>query len=158
MNAGPLEHFDRWDIHKEGTQAATRRVTDALDAERIAVRTALGYRAPHFPLADHYAKEGEDWMYGRGSHDRLTDSGDWRERIVLTGHRYMLEDTRIGLSFLVSVGELAGVATPLARAFAAIGGAICGEDFMATGRTLSSLGFGDLDRAGLQSLLRDGFR
>ena len=158
MNAGPLEHFDRWDIHKEGTQVATRRVTDALDAERIAVRAALGYRAPHFPLADHYAKEGEEWMYGRGSHDRLTDSGDWRERIVLTGHRYMLEDTRIGLSFLVSVGEFAGVATPLARAFAAIGSAICGEDFMATGRTLKSLGFGHLDRAGLQSLLRDGFR
>ena len=122
------------------------------------MREALGYGAPHFPLADHYAKEGEEWMYGRGSHDRLTDSGDWRERIVLTGHRYMLEDTRIGLSFLVSVGELAGVATPLARAFAAIGGAICGEDFMATGRTLKSLGFGHLDRAGLQCLLRDGFR
>ena len=49
-------------------------------------------------------------MYGRGSHDQLTDSGDWREHIVLTEHRYMLEDTRIGLSFLVSVGELAGVA------------------------------------------------
>jgi opine dehydrogenase len=88
----------------------------------------------------------------------LTDSGDWRERIVLTAHRYMLEDTRIGLSFLVSVGEFAGVATPLAQAFAAIGGAIGGEDFMATGRTLKSLGFGHLDRAGLQSLLRDGFR
>jgi opine dehydrogenase len=88
----------------------------------------------------------------------LTDSGDWRERIVLTGHRYMLEDTRIGLSFLMSVGELVGVATPLARAFAAIGGAICSEDFMATGRTLKSLGFGHLNRASLQSLLRDGFR
>ena len=25
MNAAPLEHFDRWDIHKEGTQAAVRR-------------------------------------------------------------------------------------------------------------------------------------
>ena len=56
MNAGPLEHFDRWDIHKEGTQASIRRVTDALDAERIALREALGYGAPHFPLADHYAK------------------------------------------------------------------------------------------------------
>jgi opine dehydrogenase len=70
----------------------------------------------------------------------------------------MLEDTRIGLSFLVSVGEFAGVATPLARAFAAVGGAICGEDFMATGRTLKSLGLDNLDRAGLQSFLRDGFR
>ena len=56
MNAAPLEHFERWDIHKEGTQPAIRRVTDALDAERIAVREALGYGAPHYPLADHYAR------------------------------------------------------------------------------------------------------
>jgi opine dehydrogenase len=158
MNAAPLEHFEKWDIHKEGTTAATRRVTDALDAERMAIREALGYGPPHFPLANHYAREGEEWMYGRGSHDKLTDSGDWRERIVLTEHRYMLEDVRIGLSFLVSAGELAGVATPLARSFLAIGSAICGEDFMATGRTLAGLGLGHLDATGLKSLLAEGFR
>jgi opine dehydrogenase len=157
MNAGPIEHFERWDIHKEGTQAAIRRVTDALDAERIKVREALGYGSPHFPLANHYAKEGEIWMYGRGSHDRLTDSGDWREQLVLTEHRYMREDLRLGLSLLISVAELAGVATPLARSFLAIGGAICGEDFTITGRTLASLGLGNLDRAQLQTLLQGGF-
>jgi opine dehydrogenase len=157
MNAGPIEHFERWDIHKEGTQAAIRRVTDALDAERIGVREALGYGAPHFPLANHYAREGEIWMYGRGSHDRLTDSGDWREQLVLTEHRYMREDLRLGLSFLNSVAELARVDTPLARSFLAIGGAICGEDFIATGRTLASVGLGGLHRAELQTLLREGF-
>ena len=157
MNAGPIEHFERWDIHKEGTQASIRRVTDALDAERIAVREGLGYGSPHFPLAHHYATVGEQWMYGRGSHDRLTDSGDWRERIVLTEHRYMREDLRLGLSLLVSVAELAGVAIPLARAFLAIGGAICGEDFFKGGRTLASLGLDGLDRDHLRMLLRDGF-
>ena len=155
MNAAPLEHFDRWDIHKEGTQAAVRRVTDALDAERIAIREALGYRAPHFPLADHYAKDGEEWMYGRGSHDKLTDSGDWHEHIVLREHRYMLEDVRIGLSLLASCGELAGVPTPLARAFLSIGGAICDEDFMRTGRTLASLGL-PMDRKAIQTMLAEG--
>ncbi|WP_439369514.1 NAD/NADP octopine/nopaline dehydrogenase family protein [Bradyrhizobium sp. DASA03120] len=157
MNAGPIEHFERWDIHKEGTQAAIRRVTDALDAERIAVREALGYGAPHYPLAHHYAKDGEIWMYGRGSHDRLTDSGDWRERIVLTEHRYMREDLRLGLSLLVSVATLAGVATPLAKAFLAVGGAVCGEDFGRGGRTLDTLGLGSLSKAELQTLLRNGF-
>ena len=157
MNAGPIEHFERWDIHKEGTQASIRRVTDALDAERVAVREGFGYRAPHFPLAHHYASEGEQWMYGRGSHDLLTDSGDWRERILFREHRYMREDLRLGLSFLVSVAELADVATPLARAFLAIGGAICGEDFMKQGRTLGTLGLGDLNRDQLQTLLREGF-
>jgi opine dehydrogenase len=158
MNAGPIEHFERWDIHKEGTQAAIRRVTDALDAERISVRKGFGYGSPHFPLAHHYASEGEQWMYGRGSHDRLTDSGDWRERIVLSEHRYMREDLRLGLSLLVSVAELAGVATPLAKSFLAIGGAIRGEDFMKSGRTLASLGLGGLDRDQLQTLLRKGFQ
>ena len=157
MNAGPIEHFERWDIHKEGTQPAIRRVTDALDSERIAVRESLGYGAPHFPLAHHYAKEGEIWMYGRGSHDRLTDSGDWRERIVLKEHRYMREDLRLGLSLLVSVAGLAGVAAPLAKAFLAVGGAICGEDFIRGGRTLETLGLGKLHRAELQTLLREGF-
>lgn len=158
MNAAPLEHFDKWDIHKEGTTAATRRVTNALDAERVAIREALGYGAPHFPLANHYARDGEEWMYGRGSHDKLTDSGDWRERIVLTEHRYMREDVAIGLSFFASVGEVAGVETPLVRAFLAIGSAVCGEDFIANGRTLASLGLGHLDKAGLQRLLAEGFR
>jgi opine dehydrogenase len=158
MNAAPLEHFERWDIHKEGTQASVRRVTDALDAERIAVREALGYGAPHFPLSDHYASQGDEWMYGRGSHDKLTDSGDWREHIVLTQHRYMLEDVRIGLSLLVSCGELARVPTPLARAFLSIGGAVCEEDFMQTGRTLTSLGLGGLDRTALQKVLAEGLQ
>lgn len=157
MNAGPIEHFERWDIHKEGTQASIRLVTDALDAERIAIREALGYGAPHFPLAHHYASEGEQWMYGRGSHERLTDSGDWRERLVLTEHRYMREDLQLGLSFLISVAELAGVTTPLANAFLTIGGAICGKDFIKGGRTLASLGLGHLSRGELQNLLRGGF-
>jgi opine dehydrogenase len=157
MNAGPLEHFEKWDIHNEGTQPTIRRVTDALDHERVAVREALGYGAPHFPLADHYAATGPEWMYGRGSHEKLTESGDWRERIVLTRHRYMVEDTRLGLSLLASVARLARIATPLVDAFMAIGGTICGEDFAKTGRTLTSLGLGHLDRAGLQALLHKGF-
>jgi opine dehydrogenase len=157
MNAGPLEHFERWDIHNEGTQPAVRRVTDALDAERIRIREALGYGAPHFPLADHYVKTGPEWMYGRGSHEKVTESGDWRERILLREHRYMVEDTRMGLAFLASVARLARVETPLIDAFMAIGGAICGEDFFKTGRTLAGLGLGHLDRDGLQALLREGF-
>lgn len=157
MNAGPIEHFPRWDIHKEGTQPAIRRVTDRLDAERIAVRAALGYGAPHFPLAHHYNQEGELWMYGRRAHDKLTASGDWHEHLDLLSHRYMMEDTRLGLSFLCSAAALAGVAAPLAEAFLSIGGAMTEMDFRAEGRTLASLGLGDLDRIALQALLQDGF-
>ncbi|MGH6989932.1 MAG: NAD/NADP octopine/nopaline dehydrogenase family protein, partial [Stellaceae bacterium] len=157
MNAAPLEHFERWDIHQEGTQPAVRRVTDALDAERIALRIALQYPPPHFPLAHHYAREGEEWMYGRGSHDKLTESGDWREHIVLTEHRYMREDVALGLALLSSLARLARVEAPLINGFLAIGAAICGEDFAATGRSLASIGLGDLDLTALQNFLDRGF-
>jgi len=153
MNAGPLEHFPKWDIHKEGTQPAIRRVTDALDDERIAVREALGYRPYHFPLRDHYATD--KWMYG-DAHDRLVESGDWREKIELTTHRYMREDVAYGLAFLVSVAEWAGVPCPVARGLLALGSAVCGAEFRKGPRTLESLGLAGLDRAAMRRLLDQG--
>jgi len=157
MNAGPLEHFEQWDIHNEGTQPAIRRVTDQLDAERIAVREAFGYGAPHFPLVDHYRDDGDMWMYDRASRANLVSSGDWREDIVLTEHRYMLEDLRLGLSLLWSLAVLAKVDAPIARGLLALGSAICKEDFLATGRTLQSLGLGRLSKSDLRSYLETGF-
>jgi opine dehydrogenase len=157
MNAAPLEHFEAWDIHNEGTQPSVRRVTDALDRERITLREALGYGAPHFPLADHYAKEGDEWMYGRGAHDKLTDSGDWREKIDLLAHRYMREDTALGLSLLVSVGRWAGQPTPIAAGLLAIATAVTGDDLYEGGRTLESLELADLDRAQMSAFLANGY-
>ncbi len=156
MNAGPLEHFDAWDIHNEGTQPAIRRVTDALDRERIALRKALGYGAPHFPLADHYAQEGDEWMYGRGAHAKLTDSGDWREKVDLLSHRYMREDTALGLSLLASVGRWAGQPMPIAAGLLAIASAVTGDDLYADGRTLESLGLAGFSRDRMASFLADG--
>lgn len=156
MNAGPIEHFDHWDIHNEGTQPSIRRVTDRLDAERIAIREALGYGEPHFPLADHYDNDRDEWMYGNLAHEKLTDSGDWRENLVLTEHRYMREDVATGLAFLVSVADWAGVPAPTATGLLAIGSAICDDDFRKTGRTLETLGLASLSRDEMRDLLTQG--
>ena len=55
-----------------------------------------------------------------------------------------------------ALGGITGL-TPLAKAFLAIGGAICGEDFAQGGRTLETLGLGNLGKAEFQALLRRGF-
>ena len=157
MNAGPLEHFPSWDIHNEGTQPSIRRVTVALDQERIDLRESLGYSAPHFPLSDHYNTDGDEWMYGRAAHEKLTDSGDWREKIDLIHHRYMLEDVAIGLSFMVSLARWAGLDVPVASGLLAIGSAVTSRDFYAEGRTLENLGLADLSREEMTRLLNNGF-
>jgi len=156
MNAGPIEHFDHWDIHNEGTQSSIRRVTTALDGERIAAREALGYGAPHFPLANHYDNDAEEWMYGNLAHEKLTDSGDWREDLDLLNHRYMTEDVGIALAFLVSVCDWAGVDAPVASGLLALGSAVTGIDYRSTGRTLENLGLASLDRSDMRTLLDNG--
>ena len=153
MNAAPLQHFDRWDIHNEGTQPAVRAVTDQLDRERIRVREALGYGAPHYPLADHY--DNDRWMYG-DAHKQLVKSGDWREHIDLHTHRYILEDTELGLAFLASAARFAGVDPPIAHGLLAIVGGFLGRDLRQGPRTLEALGLAVLGPAALKQRLHDG--
>jgi len=154
LNAGAIEHFDAWDIHNEGTQPAVRRVQDALDGERIAVREALGYGAPHYPLADHYA--GRDWMYARDAQDAVVGSRDWHEPLDLVAHRYVTEDIACGLAFLVSVADWLGVAAPVAHGLLAVASAIVGRDLAGTGRTLQSAGLGAVAPEQVRRRLRQG--
>jgi opine dehydrogenase len=151
MNAAPLEHFEQWDIHNEGTQPSVRAVTDALDAERIRIREAMGYGAPHFPLSDHY--HSDRWMYG-DAHQRLVDSGDWREHIELRSHRYMIEDTALGLALQASVARYVGVDAPLTHGLLAIASAILGQDLRHGPRTFESLGLAGMSRDQLRASLR----
>lgn len=153
MNAAPLQHFERWDIHGEGTQPAVRAVTDRLDQERIAVREALGYAGPHYPLADHY--HSDRWMYG-DAHKQLVKSGDWREHIDLHTHRYISEDTEIGLAFLASVARWAQVDAPIAQGLLAIVGGFLGRDLRHGERTLESLGLAGLSPQEMNQRLHDG--
>jgi opine dehydrogenase len=157
MNAGPIEHCDRWDIHKEGTQRSTRSVQDALDAERIAVRKSLDYTEPHWRLADHYGVDGKTSMYGDLAHDRLTASGDWSEKLDLYDHRYMREDIQLGLVLIASLGAAAGVAMPVADGLLALASAVTGEDIREGGRTVERLGIAGTARADLRELLHDGY-
>lgn len=153
MNAAPLQHFERWDIHDEGTQPAVRAVTDRLDQERIAVREALGYGGPHYPLADHYLNDR--WMYG-DAHRKLVKSGDWREHIDLHTHRYIVEDTELGLALLASVARWSGCDAPIAHGLLAIVGGFLGRDLRRGPRSFEALGLAALDRDTLQQRLHEG--
>lgn len=153
MNAAPLQHFETWDIHNEGTQPAVRSVTDKLDLERIAIREALGYGAPHFPLADHY--NSDQWMYGN-VHKKLVKSGDWREHIDLHSHRYMTEDTMLGLSFQASVADWTNTDAPISKGLLAVAGGIVGQDLRKGPRALPTLGLTRMNKDEMRELLYQG--
>ena len=94
-------------------------------------------------------------MYG-DAHKQLVDSGDWREHIDLHTHRYVTEDTVLGLAFLASVARWCGVDAPIAHGLLAMAGGFLGRDLRHGPRTLEALGLAGLDRAALQQRLHDG--
>src|SRR6185369_825628 len=124
-----------------------------LDQERIAVREALGQGAPHYPLADHY--DNDRWMYG-DAHKKLVKSGDWREHIDLQTHRYVAEDTELGLAFLASAARYAGVDAPVAHGLLAVVGGFLGRDLRRGARTFDALGLAELSREQLRQRLDKG--
>lgn len=127
-----------FDVHAEGTSAATLAVTDALDAERIALRLGLGIAGPHWPLEDYYAGRDNSY-YPPDARDRLVGSGLWLEPVDLQ-HRYVTEDVRCGLVLNVALAHRVGVSAPVGTAIVTLLGIALGEDLLATGRTPESIG------------------
>ena len=72
---------------------------------------------------------------------------------AVCGKRFAASDLQIWRDIRPGVSTLITASHP----DWAIGGSICGEDFLEGGRTLASLGLGHLDRDELQVLLREGF-
>lgn len=156
LNTGPIEHFETWDIHNEGTTPSVKKLILAHDQERIVLREAIGYTSHHYPFSDHYDPDNKRvWMYGRKAHTDLVDSERWREPLDFS-YRYITEDVKCNLALLCSVAEHWGVPTPIGHALLALIGAIVGEDFSKTGRTLGNLGLADLPPKRIVEILHNG--
>jgi opine dehydrogenase len=156
LNTGPIESRDAWDIHDQGTTPSVKRLILAHDQERIALRRGLGFTTHHYPFSDHYDPHAEEeWMYGRKAHADLVKSKSWLEKLDFN-HRYIQEDVKCNLALHCSVADLCRIQTPIAHSLLTLIGAVVGEDFVKTGRTLESLGLFNLSVEGLMKLLEEG--
>jgi opine dehydrogenase len=150
MNAGPIERLGEYDIHVEGTTEGIKAVISGLDDERIALRRALGYASPDWPLMDYY--RDREWFYGAFAHTKVQRRSVWREGLRFD-HRYLTEDVEIGLVLWSSLGRALGVPTPHADAFIQLASTVLGRDLRTSGRTLENLGLAGLDAAAIRTRL-----
>lgn len=156
LNVGAIDQ-GRFDIHARGTTASARRLVDAVDAERLAIRTGLGYRPPHYELATYYDEaRAAEGLYGAGARARLTASGLWNETVTLE-HRYVTEDVALGLPLLESAGRAAGADTSTISGLLAVFGALLGRRLTGQGRDLAHLGLGDFLQREIYLLLQEGW-
>jgi opine dehydrogenase len=155
LNAGRIEYADDFYLYREGMTPCTRRVMLAVDAERIAVREALGYGPPHYGL-DPTPGVFEVFVdyFGEGS---IKTAGYNMRGPLEVSDRYITEDIPYGLVAYASLGDLAGVATPVCDSIITLGSVINETDYRATGSTLESLGLGGLSVDGLRSYSATGW-
>ena len=118
------------------------------------MREALGYGAPHYPLADHY--NNDRWMYG-DAHKKLVKSGDWREHIDLHHAPLHHRRHRARPRFPGVGGALGAASMRRSRdGLLAIVGGFLGRDLRHGPRTLEALGLAALDRAGVAAAAARG--
>ena len=150
LNVGWVEDPADFEFYYQGTTTSVGVVLEMLDAERVAVAAALGFRA----------MSAREWLYyaydcvGKTLYDAIHDNPGYRG--ILAPHntqmRYLTEDVPCSLVPMSSLGQKFGVPTPLMDAFIAIASAMHGVNYRGEGRTVERLGLADFDLKQLRRL------
>jgi len=156
FNAARIDASDEFQFYVDGITAAVAQALEALDAERVAVSEALGFRA----------MTAREWLYfaydaaGRNLYEAMRANPGYRGIAgpITLNVRYLTEDVPYSLVPLASVGEMLGVPTPTIRSVIQLASALLGEDFAATGRTVERLGIAGLTLQEIRRLAVDGGR
>jgi opine dehydrogenase len=141
----------------EGMTPSVARLTDAIDAERMALVAALGYE-PESTLAQLTRFYGDQGFGGATYYEAVhtTPVHGAARAPSSVDHRYFTEDLPFGLVPLTEIAAAVGVAMPVTRGLIAVVGAVMGTDYRATGRTLERLGLAGLTADGMRRLARTG--
>ena len=150
LNYAAIERAEgEFSLMNEGMTAATLRVMDAIDAERMTVCEAFGVRASS--IDEIYVEIGSGPHVYRASGEPF----GLRDRIW---PRYIYEDVPYGTVLIASLGDVAGVDTPLCDGVVAVLSAAEGKDLAALGRTASSLGLDGMTRDDVRRYVEHGLQ
>lgn len=150
LNYAAVERAEgRLSIMNEGMTAGVLRAMDALDAEKMALATALGLTPT--PVDDLYRESGS----GPHVYRRKGEPFGLRDRIW---PRYLEEDTPFGTVMLSSLGKQLGVSMPVCDSINILLSMLEQRDFAAEGRTVETLGLAGMSADEMNEYVVTGVR
>jgi len=154
-NLTRMEKGEKWGQHEHITDAVGR-LCESLDAERLAIAERFGYALK--TVRDHYQAS-----YGV-PHGPVGEMAQARHRLggaplgpTNLSTRYVTEDVPFGLLTTVVLGKIVGAPASVHDAGITVFSALYARDFRAENDILAALNLTEMDKAGLQSLVRDGW-
>jgi opine dehydrogenase len=150
-----MEHGETWGQNENNTDSVGR-LLEALDAERLAIAEAAGYKVrtirEHYNLSFH-VEPGPVGEMAR----QLAARGNGGNGPSTIDTRYVLEDAPFGLHPTVLLGKMAGRPATLHQAGVDIFSALYGRDFAAENDLIGDIGLEAMSLAELKALVRDGW-
>lgn len=155
LNAARIESTNGdFDYYTEGITPTMSLILEAMDAERVKVAEALGFRA----------MSAREWLYiaydaaGRTLHEamRANRGYDGIKAPKTIYNRYISEDVPMSLVPLASLGRQAGVETPTIDSVIHLCSILHGMDYWAEGRTVESLGLAGMSLKDIRRFILDG--
>jgi opine dehydrogenase len=147
LNMGRIEYTGgEFYMYKEGITPSVRKVIYAMDAERSALFTALGYKPYSYDeiFRDTIAATTGDFA-------ATSSKGPFSMQ-----DRYVTEDIPMGATLTASLGRKAGIPTPTYDSLIHLASVVNETDFFVTGRNLDNLGLAHLRLDELETYLQTG--
>ena len=147
LNMGRIEYSGgEFYMYKEGITPSVKKVVYAMDAERAALFSALGYHP---------------YTYDEVFHDSFNMSVEEFARTSSKGpftmqDRYITEDIPMGTTLTASLARKAGVPSPTYDCMIHLASTVNNTDYYAMGRSLENLGLADLTLEQLETYVQTG--
>src|SRR5262249_27434268 len=161
LNVGRVESTGGGYHHYyDGITPAVGRLIDALDAERLAVASALGVVVE--PLPQFFFRMGYTSAAGRDggtAYDVFHNSepNRWIKAPASIDHRFFNEDVPYGLVAIAELGRMAGVPTPGADAVIDIASIVAARAYRDEGLTRERMGIAGMTVGEVSELLATGY-
>jgi opine dehydrogenase len=149
LNMGRIEYSGgEFYMYKEGITPSVRKVIYAMDAERQALFSALGYRPYSYDqvFRDSFNMTAEEFA-------ATSSKGPFSMQ-----DRYVTEDIPMGTTLTVSLGRKAGVAMPTYECMIHLASVVNNTDYRLGGRNLENLGLAHLSLEGFETYLQTGLK
>lgn len=154
LNAGRIERQNGdFYFYKEAIPPGVGRVTEMLDAERMAIATKLGYASTSM-VASLKAAGGE----GDNVSEIISNNPQWAK---IQGpdnykNRYYTEDIPFGLVGWAYVAHAIGVETPIMDSLITLSNGLMQQDCWKTGRQLEEMGLAGKNLEQIKDYLQNG--